>query len=88
MCVQVQDAVQLRYSDLSSSESMLQWTEQLTTYFLKSPKCVYTIYDTMYMCTCTHYGTMHVYTCTCTCVLDCIMFMCVNNSFIVEQAVL
>ena len=35
---QVQDAVQLKYSHLSTSESMLQWTERLTTYYLKSPK--------------------------------------------------
>jgi hypothetical protein len=34
----VQDAVQMKYSHLSSSESLLQWTEQLTTYYLKSAK--------------------------------------------------
>jgi tetratricopeptide (TPR) repeat protein len=33
----VQDALQLKYSNLSSTDSMLQWTERLTTYYIKSP---------------------------------------------------
>ena len=40
LCLQVQGAVQLKYSHLSSSESLLQWTEQLTTYYLQSSRYV------------------------------------------------
>ena len=48
--LQVQDAIQLKYSQLSTSESLLQWTEQLTTFYLKSPRfighleCVLSLY--------------------------------------------
>ena len=51
-CAQVQDALQLKYSNLSSTDSMLQWTERLTTYYIKSPKYynMHTKHDTADVC--------------------------------------